>query len=73
MDVAARGGSKGKSSIRGGTKKEAAQLTPDCAASNLKAEGWCLSVFESEYSPSRKNVPNHEKNFGRMTPAEIME
>jgi hypothetical protein len=46
-----------------GIKKEAAQLTPDCTASNLKAKSWCLSFFESEYSPSRKNVPRPAKKF----------
>ncbi len=41
-----------------GTKKEAAQLTPDCTASNLKAGSWCPDVFTGEYQPSHRKVPN---------------
>src|SRR3954470_24023736 len=48
---------------RRGIKKEAAQLTPDCTASNLKSEGWCPSVFRGEYSSSSTFVPKTGKVF----------
>ena len=46
-----------ESANRGTTKKEAAQLTPDCTA-QVKNEGWCLRVFIGVYYPARNIVPN---------------
>jgi hypothetical protein len=49
------------------TKKEAAQLTPDCTASNLKSGSWCPSVFVYEYSPSTTFVPKPGKKVSAET------
>ncbi|MDB5033832.1 MAG: hypothetical protein JWQ98_1073 [Chlorobi bacterium] len=46
-----------------GIKKEAARLTPDRTASNLKAEGWCPGLFTREYSPRSPFVPKRWKIF----------